>query len=148
MPSIFRATVGLDQPTWEWHHRNPGRLSRLAQERVALEIALDSLPDGARDDALEAATAEFFAAWTLQGDYAVIGQELARHDATEEDMATDAEWIGVPAERLLVMLRDLFDLELETQLRKRAILLAAPPYQSIAYIMKTGENGRTFGEEL
>lgn len=41
MPSLFRATIGLDQATWEWHKRNPGKLSRLARERIAQEIAAE-----------------------------------------------------------------------------------------------------------
>jgi hypothetical protein len=125
MPAIYEAHVSLDQETWTWHRDNPGQLSRLAKERVHQEIALDALPDDLRDDALEAATAEFFAAWTLQGDYAVIGCELAMHKATEGQMAQDANWLHVPADRLLATLQDLFDLELEMQMRKRAILRAA-----------------------
>jgi hypothetical protein len=125
MPSIFRATIGLKQPQWAWHRANPGRLSQLAQKAVDQEIALDALPDGLRDDALEVATAAFFVAWQLQGDYAVIGHGLARHKATEEQMAQDASWLNVPPEKLLPTLQDLFDLELEMQMRKRIILAEA-----------------------
>ncbi|MFA6371313.1 MAG: hypothetical protein WCW68_01675 [Methanothrix sp.] len=122
MPSLFRASVGLDQATWEWHHKNPGQLSQLVQERVHQEIALESLPDGLRDDALEAATSLFFADHPLVGDYAVIGSGLSRHNATEEQIQQDAVWLEVPPERVLATLQDLFDLELEMQLRKRAVL--------------------------
>jgi hypothetical protein len=101
-----------------------GQLSRICQAAIDQEIALDSLPDGLRDDALEAATVDFFHEG-LSGEYAVIGQDLARHNATEADMATDAEWLGIPPERLLATLQDLFELELEMQLRKRAIFRAA-----------------------
>ncbi len=125
MPAIYEAHVSLDRETWEWHRSNPGQLSRLAKEAIHQAIALDSLPDGLRDDALESAHERFFASHQLQGDYAVIGQDLARHDATDEDMAIDAEWLGVPLERLPFTLQDLFDLELEMQMRKRAILRAA-----------------------
>ncbi|MCK9570835.1 hypothetical protein M0R72_17935 [Candidatus Pacearchaeota archaeon] len=125
MPSVWEAHVSLDQETWAWHRHNPGQLSRLAKEAICREIAMDSLPDGLRDDALEAATAEFFAAWLLQGDYAVVGLELARHKATEEQMLQDADWLHVSADRLLATLQELFDLELETQLRKQAVLRAA-----------------------
>lgn len=125
MPSIFRATVGLDQESWEWHKRNPGHLSQICQERIYQEIALDSLPDGLRDDALEAATVAFFDDLAPRGDYAIMGQDLTRHDATEADMVIDAEWLGIRPENLLATLQDLFDLEMEMQLRKRALLRAA-----------------------
>ncbi|MCK9569479.1 hypothetical protein M0R72_11115 [Candidatus Pacearchaeota archaeon] len=38
MPAAFPAHVSLDKATWEWHRRNPGKLSKLARERVAQEI--------------------------------------------------------------------------------------------------------------
>ena len=102
-----------------------GQRSRICQAAIDQQIALDSLPDGMRDDALVAATADFFGFWQLHGDYAVIGQELAGHEATEGQMQQDAAWLKIPPERLLATLQDLFDMELEMQLRKRAILLAA-----------------------
>jgi hypothetical protein len=40
-------------------------------------------------------------------------------------MAQDAEWLHVPPEKLLATLQELFDLELEMQMRKRAVLIAA-----------------------
>ena len=125
MPSLFRATISLFQHHWEWHHANPGKLSQMTQKAIDQEIALDSLPDGLRDDAIESAAATFFDAFALRGDYAIQGQELARHDATEEDMAIDAEWLGIMPERLLTTLQDLFDLELECALRRKAILRKA-----------------------
>jgi len=102
-----------------------GKFSRICQAVIAQAIALDSLPDCLRDDALEEATAAFFEDLALRGDYAIVGQDLARRDATDEDMAIDANWLDIPLDRLLATLQDLFDLELEMQLRKRAILRAA-----------------------
>ncbi len=124
MPATFEGHASLDQETWLWHRDHPGQLSRLAKEAIRREIALESLPDGMRDDALEAATAGFFSMYDLCGDYAVVGMELARHKATDAQMARDAEWLDVPSGRLMATLQELFDLELETQLKKRAILLA------------------------
>lgn len=122
MPSLFRATAGLDQESWEWHKRNPGRLSRLAQKAVDLEIALEALPDSIRDDCLESAATTFFDDMGLRGDYAISGQELVRCEATDEDMAIDAEWLCIQPDKLLDVLQDLFDIELEAALRRKVVL--------------------------
>jgi len=102
-----------------------GQLSRICRAAIDQEIALDSLPDGLRDDALEAATAAFFAAWQIRGDYVVNGLNLDLLGANIDDMEHDAKSLDIPPDRLMVTLRDLFDLELEMQLRKRAILSEA-----------------------
>lgn len=121
MPSLFRATVGLDQESWGWHHRNPGQLSRLAKERVALEIALDSLPDIFRDHAAKDAAQAFFDRYSLQGEYAICNDHIVRHAATDEQMAADAKALFIPVERLMPLLDELYALELEFQLRTRCI---------------------------
>jgi len=122
MPSLFRATVGLDQPSWEWHKRNPGRLSRLAQKAVHFEIALDALPDSAKDDCLEAVAAAFFDDMALNGAYGIMNLDIVPHEATDEEMCLDAKALGVPVEKLLDVLQDLFDIELEATLRRKVVL--------------------------
>lgn len=121
MPSIFRATVGLDQASWEWHNQNPGRLSGLTQKAVAQEIALEALPDGIKDDCLENAATNFYGSIIVQGNYMIDGLELSRGEATEEDIEKDAAWLGVSNEKLLDVLQALFDIELEAALRRQVV---------------------------
>ncbi|MCK9571216.1 hypothetical protein M0R72_19865 [Candidatus Pacearchaeota archaeon] len=126
MPATFEGHASLDLETWLWHRDHPGQLSRLAKDAIRRGIALDSLPDSLRDDALEAATAKFFGEYPLSDDYIVIGQELTLHeeaDARDDvDMDADAERLGIPPAGFLDTLKELFDLELEMQMRKRAVL--------------------------
>lgn len=122
MPSLFRANVGLDHPSWEWHKRNPGRLSRIAQKAVHFEIALDALPDGVKDDCFEAVAAPFFDDMALNGNYSIMNLDLVRHEATNEEMSLDAKALGVPIEKLLDVLQELFDIELEAALRRKVVL--------------------------
>ena len=98
------------------------RLSMLCQKAVDLDTELDALPDGIRDDALEAASASFFDEWCLSGSYAISQDELIRHEATADEMRVDAEVLGIPAGKLVSALQDLFDLEKEHALRKAAVL--------------------------
>jgi hypothetical protein len=51
--------------------------------------------------------------------------ELARHEATEEQIRQDAVRLHMPPEKLMATLQELFDAELEMQMRKRAVLIAA-----------------------
>ena len=121
MPSRFRADVGLDEASWEWHHRNPGRLSQLAQKAVAQEIALDALPDGIKDDCLESAATNFYGSVAVQGNYMIDGLELSRGEATEKDMEMDAAWFVVSREKLMDVLQELFDIELEAALKRQVV---------------------------
>ena len=98
------------------------RLSRLCQQAVDLDAELEALPDGARDDALEAAAASFFDEWGLSGSYAISQDELVRHEATADEMSLDADALGILAGNLIPALQDLFDLEKEHALRKAAVL--------------------------
>ena len=98
------------------------RLSRLCQQAVDLEADMLDLPDGLRDDALEAAAASFFDEWGLSGSYAISQDGLIRHEATADEMALDAEALGIPPGRLIPCLQELFDIEREYALRKAAVL--------------------------
>jgi hypothetical protein len=98
------------------------RLSMLCQKAVDLDTELDALPDGVRDDALEAAAQSFFDEWGLAGSYAISQDELAQHEATEKEMVLDAATLGIPPGRLIPCLQELFDLEREYALREAAVL--------------------------
>ena len=98
------------------------RLSRLCQQAVDLDAELEALPDGIRDDALEAAAVRFFDELILVGSYAIRQDVLVRHDATADEMNLDAEALGIPAGNLIPALQDLWDLEKEYALRKAAVL--------------------------
>jgi hypothetical protein len=98
------------------------RLSRLCQQAVDLDAELEALPDGVRDDALEAAAAAFFDEWCLSGSYAISQDELIRHEATADEMALDAEALGILTGNLIPALQDLWDLEKEYALRKAVVL--------------------------
>lgn len=102
--------------------RSEKRLSGICQQAVDVEAALESLPDGIRDDALEAAAQSFFDEWGLAGSYAISQDELAQHEATQKEMVLDADTLGIPPGRLIPCLQDLFDLEREYALRKEAVL--------------------------
>ena len=84
------------------------RLSLLCQKAVDLDAELESLPDGVRDDALEAAAVRFFDELILVGSYAISQNELIRHEATADEMALDAEALGIPAGKLIPALQDLW----------------------------------------
>lgn len=98
------------------------RLSLLCQQAVDLDAELEALPDGLRDDALEAAAVRFFDELILVGSYAISQNELIRHEATADEMALDAEALGIAPGKLIAALRDLWDLEKEYALRKAAVL--------------------------
>jgi hypothetical protein len=98
------------------------RLSLLCQRAVDLDAELEALPDGVRDDALEAAAAGFFDEWAVAGSYAISQDELVRHEATANEMALDAEALGILAGNLIPALQDLWDLEKENARRKAAVL--------------------------
>lgn len=97
-------------------------LSWLCQKAVDLDAEMESLPDGIRDDALEAAAASFFDEWAVAGSYAISQDELIQHKATSGEMALDAEALGIAPGKLIAALRDLWDLEKEYALRKAAVL--------------------------
>jgi len=103
MPSLFRATVGLKEPQWAWHRQNPGRLSRLCQLAVDREIALEALPDTKRLAIEDSAQEKFFNERFpgLEGDYIICGNRLSRGEATDEQMATDAQRFGVLPSELI-----------------------------------------------
>jgi len=98
------------------------RLSRLCQQAVDLDTELEALPDDARDDALEAAAVRFFDELILVGSYAISQNELIRHEATADEMALDAEALGILTGNLIPALQDLWDLEKEYARRKAAVL--------------------------
>ena len=98
------------------------RLSLLCQRAVDTEAELEALPDGVRDDALEAAAAAFFDEWGLSGSYAISQDELIRHEATADEMRMDAEALGILTGNIIPALQDLWDLEKEYALRKAAVL--------------------------
>lgn len=102
------------------------RLSLLCQRVVDLDAELEALPDGIRDDALEAAAATFFDEWGLEwnlaGSYMICQNELVQRGATSEEMRLDAEALGIPVEKLLDVLQDLFDIELEAAMRLKVVL--------------------------
>jgi hypothetical protein len=47
------------------------KLSTVCQKAVDLDTELEDLPDGVRDDAMEAAAASLFDEWSLSGSYAI-----------------------------------------------------------------------------
>lgn len=98
------------------------RLSFLCQQAVDLDAELESLPDGVRDDALEAAAVRFFDELILVGSYAISQNELIRHEATADEMALDAEALGILTGNLIPALQALWDLEKEYARRKVAVL--------------------------
>lgn len=102
------------------------RLSLLCQKAVDQDAELESLPDGVRDDALEAAAATFFDEWGLEwnlaGSYMICQNELVQRGATSEEMGLDAEALGIPVGKLIPALQELFGLEKEHALRKAAVL--------------------------
>lgn len=102
------------------------RLSLLCQKAVDLDAELEALPDGVRDDALEAAAATFFDEWGLEwnlaGSYMICQNELVQRGATSEEMGLDAEALGIPVGKLIPALQELFGLEKEHALRKAAVL--------------------------
>ena len=102
------------------------RLSLLCQRVVDLDAELEALHDGIRDDALEAAAATFFDEWGLEwnlaGSYMICQNELVQRGATSEEMSLDAKALGVPVEKLLDVLQDLFDIELEAAMRLKVVL--------------------------
>jgi hypothetical protein len=98
------------------------RLSLLCQKAVDQDAELESLPDGVRDDALEAAAVRFFDELILAGSYAISQDELIQHEATSEEMGLDAEALGIPAGKLIPALQALWDLEKEYARRKAAVL--------------------------
>jgi hypothetical protein len=102
--------------------RSEKRLSGICQKAVDVEEMLERLPDGVRDDALEAAAASFFDEWAVAGSYAISQDELIQHKATSEELGLDAEALGIPAGKLIPALQDLWDLEKEYALRKAAVL--------------------------
>ena len=91
-----------------------------------LDAKLEALPDGVRDDALEAAAATFFDEWGLEwnlaGSYMICQNELVQRGATSEEMRLDAEALGIPVGKLIPALQELFGLEKEYALRKAAVL--------------------------
>ena len=98
------------------------RLSLLCQKAVDLDAELESLPDGVRDDALEAAAAAFFDKCGLAGSYAISQDELVRHEATADEIRLDSDALGILVGNLMLALQDLWDLEKEYALRKAAVL--------------------------
>ena len=98
------------------------RLSLLCQKAVDQDAELESLPDGVRDDALEAAAVRFFDELILAGSYAISQDELIQHKATSGEMALDAEALGIAPGKLIPALQELFGLEKEYALRKAAVL--------------------------
>jgi hypothetical protein len=113
----FRADQKADLERLKADHR----LSLLCQKAVDLDTELEALPDGVRDDALEAA-AYHFAASGLTGSYAISQDGGVRHEATADEMALDAKALGIPAGKLIPALQDLWDLEKEYALRKAVVL--------------------------
>ena len=126
MPSLFRATVGLHQLHWEYHKRNPGRLSRLCQKAVDREMLFESLPDSLKDQAYDEAAKEFFSRYRLEGDYAVENNGIIRHEATDEQMATDARRFGVPPRDLISILNNFFDIEIDIAMMRKSYLAHVP----------------------
>lgn len=125
MPSLFRANVGLTQRAYEFHKLHPGRLSRLCQASVDLEIALESLPESEQDMAEEEAAQAFWDRHSPEGHYAILNDRVIRHEATEEQMAADAKAFGVEEKQLIKLLDDLYSLELEAALRRGLIIRSA-----------------------
>ena len=102
-----------------WH---TGRLTRVIREAIARELAIDALPKSAVDRAEEEAVQAFWDRQRLEGQYAICNDRVIRHLATDEQMAADAVAFGVPVERLLLLLDELYDIERNAALR-RAIAL-------------------------
>ena len=98
------------------------RLSLLCQQAGDLDADMLDLPDGLRDDALEAAAASFFGGWGMTGSYAICQGELVQHEATSEEMSLNVEALGIPVGKLIPALQELFGLEKEHALRKAAVL--------------------------
>ena len=118
----FRA----DQKAYLARMKLDHRLSRLCQKAVDQDAELEALPDGLRDDALEAAAASFFDEWGLEwnlaGAYVICQNELVQRGATSEEMSLNAEALGIPVGKLIPALQELFGLEKEHALRKAAVL--------------------------
>lgn len=57
--------------------------------------------------------------------YAICNDRVVRHEATEEQMATDAKSLGIDVAQLVKLLDDLYGLELEMALRSRLIISSA-----------------------
>ena len=123
-PRSLKASISFraDQKAYLARMKLDHRLSRLCQQAVDLEADMLDLPDGLRDDALEAAAASFFDEWAVAGSYAISQDELIQHKATSGEMALDAEALGIAPGKLIAALRDLWDLEKEYALRKAAVL--------------------------
>ncbi len=96
------------------------KLSEVCQKAVDLDTELEALPDGVVDGILTAVAYRF--AQGLTGTYAIRQDELVRHEATADEMALDAEALGIAPGKLIAALRDLWDLEKEYALRKAAVL--------------------------
>jgi hypothetical protein len=118
MPSLFRATIGLKQRQWTWHRANSGQLSRIAQEAVDRRMAIEALPESAVDRAAECAAQAFWDFYELGGQYAIENERIIRHEATDEQIAADARRLGVPADQLLDLLDELYDIEREAFLQR------------------------------
>lgn len=123
-PRSLKASISFraDQKAYLARMKLDHRLSRLCQQAVDLEADMLDLPDGLRDDALEAAAARFFDGWAVAGSYAISQDELVQHEATADEMALDAEALGILTGNLIPALQDLWDLEKEYALRKAAVL--------------------------
>ena len=123
-PRSLKASISFraDQKAYLARMKLDHRLSRLCQQAVDLEADMLDLPDGLRDDALEAAAASFFDEWAVAGSYAISQDELIRHEATADEMRMDAEALGILTGNIIPALQDLWDLEKEYALRKAAVL--------------------------
>lgn len=121
MPSLFRATVGLDQHHWEWHKSNPGRLSRICQEAIDIEIALEALGDAQQQAAEDVAADYFFNVLHsgLQGDYTICNSRLVRGEATEEQIRADSLSLDIEPAALLDHLDREFARELHIALLRQ-----------------------------
>jgi hypothetical protein len=121
MPSLFRATIGLQRSQWEYHKQNPGRLSQICQNAVDKELAFESLPDDLRDAAYDEAGKEFFNRYDLQGDYAIENNFLVQHEATYEQMQADAALFDIDRSKLIDVLNDLLDIEIVATISRKII---------------------------
>lgn len=120
MPSLFRATVGLQKRQWEWHRGNPGQISYLIQNAIDQQIASEPLPDGKRDEALELAAEKLFE--DLAGEYAVSDGHIVRWKATAGQMKRDAAFLGIDVDQILACLDELWQIEWDHAIRAAAIL--------------------------
>jgi hypothetical protein len=134
MPSLFRATISIYQPQWEYHKQNPGRLSKICQKAIDREMTFESMPDSLRDVAFDETGKNFFNRYDLQGDYAIENNSLIKHEATEEQISKDAQCFGIDSSKLIPFLDDLYNLEMEFALCRFALLnrgqrasLSSPP---------------------